>query len=52
MIDENASCSMKLEAAKKELKTAGPIHSRDLQKYIRRLEKELVKYDSSFRKKN
>lgn len=51
MIGEEASCLIKLETARKELKTAGPIHSRDLQKYIRRLEKELMKQNSPFKKK-
>ena len=31
----------KLQLAKKELETAGPIHSRDLRKHIYRLEKML-----------
>lgn len=35
----------KIRAAKAELKTAGPIHRKDLQRYIRRLEKELLIYD-------
>jgi len=52
MIGEEASCLIKLETARKELKTAGPIHSRDLQKYIRRLEKELMKQNSPFKKKS
>jgi len=52
MIGEEASCLVKLEAAREELKTAGPVHSRDLQKYIQRLEKELMKQNSPFKKKN
>ena len=39
----------KLRKAKEELKTAGQIHRKDLQKYIRRLEKELRIYDSYHR---
>ena len=34
-----------LEAAKTELKTAGPIHKRDLRKHIRDMERELREYD-------
>lgn len=33
----------KIARAKRELATAGPIHSRDLRKYIHRLENELRK---------
>jgi hypothetical protein len=36
----------KIRAAKAEMKTAGPIHRKDLSRYIRRLEKELRIYDS------
>ena len=36
----------KIEAAKAEMKTAGPIHKKDLERYIRRLEKELRIYDA------
>lgn len=39
----------KIMAAKEELKTAGMIHRKDLQRYIRRLEKELLIYDSYHR---
>lgn len=39
----------RLRKAKAELKTAGPIHRKDLQRYIRRLEKELRIYDSYHR---
>ena len=35
----------KINAAKAELLTAGCIHRRDLQKYIRRMERELRRYD-------
>ena len=35
----------KIAAAKEELKTAGPIHSKDLRRYIKRLERELREYD-------
>ena len=35
----------KLNAAREELKTAGPIHRRDLIKHIRRMEHELRDYD-------
>lgn len=39
----------KIQKAKEELKTAGAIHRKDLQKYIRRLQKELRIYDSYHR---
>lgn len=39
----------KIRTAKNELKTAGTIHRKDLQRYIRRLEKELRIYDSFHR---
>lgn len=35
----------KIDKAKAELQTAGPIHKRDLTRYIHRLEKELRIYD-------
>ena len=35
----------KIKTAKEEQKTAGAIHRRDLQKHIRRMEKELRLYD-------
>lgn len=35
----------RLRQAKEELKVAGPIHRKDLQRYIKRLEKELRIYD-------
>ena len=34
-----------LERLKQELKTAGPIHRKDLQRAIYRMEKELIIYD-------
>lgn len=39
----------KIRAAKAEQKNAGPIHRKDLSRYIRRLEKELRIYDSYHR---
>lgn len=39
----------RINAAKEQLKTAGPIHREDLQRYIRRMEKELRIYDSYHR---
>jgi hypothetical protein len=35
----------KLDEARKELANAGPVHARDLKKYIRRMERELILYD-------
>ena len=35
----------KIRSAEAELKTAGPIHARDLRKHIKRLERELKIYD-------
>ena len=35
----------KIRKAQEELKTAGPIHSRDLQKHIRRMRNQLRIYD-------
>ncbi|MBR6029413.1 MAG: hypothetical protein IKP40_10010 [Clostridia bacterium] len=35
----------KIAEARADLETAGPIHSRDLKKHIRRMEKELRDYD-------
>lgn len=35
----------KLNAARQELKTAGPIHRKDLTRHIRRMERELYDYD-------
>lgn len=35
----------KLKAARQELKTAGPIHRKDLTRHIRRMERELYDYD-------
>ena len=34
-----------LESLKQELKTAGPVHRKDLQRAIYRMEKELIIYD-------
>lgn len=34
-----------IRAAEAEFKTAGPIHKKDLQRYINRLKKELQEYD-------
>lgn len=34
-----------IRAAKEQLKTAGPIHRRDLLKHIHRMQKELLIYD-------
>jgi hypothetical protein len=39
----------RINAAKEQLKTAGPIHRKDLQRYIRRMEKDLRIYDSYHR---
>lgn len=36
---------IKLGAARQELKTAGPIHRKDLTRHIRRMERELRDYD-------
>lgn len=36
----------KLDKARAELIHAGPIHARDLQKYIRRMERQLMEYDN------
>jgi hypothetical protein len=35
----------KIKAEREELKTAGIIHRRDLQKHIHRMQKELLAYD-------
>jgi hypothetical protein len=34
-----------IRAAKEQLKTAGPLHRRDLLKHIHRMQKELLIYD-------
>ena len=39
----------KIDAAKREMERAGPIHRRDLAKHIRRMEKELRFFDFSHR---
>ena len=36
----------KIDAAKREMEHAGPIHRRDLAKHIRRMEKQLRIHDS------
>lgn len=35
----------KIDITKKEIMFAGPIHRRDLQKHLRRMQKELRDYD-------
>ena len=40
-----AEMQEKIRKAEAELKTAGPIHGRDLRKHIKRLKRELVIYD-------
>lgn len=46
MVDAvRANFVIKLNAARKELKTAGPIHRKDLTRHIRRMERELYDYD-------
>lgn len=44
MNDAFAEHKAKLKAAKEELRTAGPVHARDLRKHIHRMEKELRTY--------
>lgn len=39
----------KIRKAQEELKTAGPIHSRDLQKHIKRMRNQLRIYDRHHR---
>ena len=39
----------KIDAARREMVHAGPIHRRDLAKHIRRMEKELRLFDFSHR---
>ena len=39
-----------IERAREEMKTAGPIHRRDLQKHIKRMETQLKVYDRYRRK--
>ena len=50
MPDPREDWKQKIRAAKAELKTAGPCHRRDLEKHIRRMEKELLIYDFYHRK--
>ena len=45
MSDAREQFVRELEAAKAEMKTAGPIHRRDLRKHIREMERELQDYD-------
>lgn len=45
IIMEKVDLETKLLYARLELAYAGPIHARDLQKYIRRLEKQLRELD-------
>lgn len=45
-MNKREACVEKINKAKEELKTAGVIHKRDLQKHIRRLERELREYDN------
>ena len=45
MSDAREQFVQELEAAKAEIKTAGPIHRRDLRKHIRDMEHELRDYD-------
>ena len=45
MIEKRQEAKNKIMEAKAELKTAGPIHRRDLLKHINRMQKELQIYD-------
>lgn len=45
MKDDVKMLKLKIKAAKEELKTAGPIHKRDLKKYISRMEALLKSYE-------
>lgn len=45
MADMREEWKAKIRAAKEELKTAGAIHRRDLQRQIHRMQKELRIYD-------
>ena len=49
MGENREQLAAKLRKAKEELKTAGPIHKRDLQKHIWRMQREINDYDR-FRK--
>ena len=44
-MDERTKHALKISEAKAALKTAGPIHRRDLLRQIRRMQKELRIYD-------
>lgn len=46
-MDQRENLVQKIFNGKAELKTAGPIHRRDLQKHIHRMERELRDYDRS-----
>ena len=35
----------KMERIKEEIKTAGPIHKRDLQKHLKRMQGQIAQYD-------
>ena len=43
--EDRLRLAAKIEAAKAERKTAGPIHRRDLTKHIRRMEREARDWD-------
>lgn len=36
----------KIRRAKREMKTAGPIHKRDLRKHLKRMQAQLRQYDA------
>lgn len=36
----------KIRRAKREMKTAGPIHAKDLRKHIKRMQAQLRQYDA------
>ena len=44
-MDERTKHALKISEAKEALKTAGPIHRRDLQRQINRLRKDVQIYD-------
>lgn len=50
MPDPREDWKQKIRSAKAELLTAGPCHRRDLEKHIRRMEKDLKIYDHYRRK--
>ncbi len=49
-MDERTKHALQISEAKAALKTAGPIHRRDLMHQIRRMEKELRIYDRFMRR--